>query len=145
MSANFAKYKFRSTSRRFFFFTVRFSDREPKRVIVCRYITSNAHVIAEHEGNGRSCYCEWIDIADHILRYYKYASYMRLSNRDLRIGSFREDIYQIMTIFCAIRDSTSSASSLVFDVPWKANTIPPTHYNPSSITLVHFLQNFTNN
>lgn len=37
---------------RFFFFTIRFGDREPKRVIVCRYITSNAHVIAEHEGNG---------------------------------------------------------------------------------------------
>lgn len=38
-----------------FFFTVHFSDREPKRVIICRYITSNdtvnAHVIAKHEGN----------------------------------------------------------------------------------------------
>lgn len=80
MSANFAEYKF--VWQRFFSFQQPRTETRHRLSIYYEQRARNCKAWRE-----RSCYCEWIDIADHILRFYKYAFYMRLSNRDLRIGS----------------------------------------------------------
>lgn len=65
--------------RLFFFFIVYFGPNESKRVIACRYIRRHGQRVRNCEARGkRSCYCEWIDGALVILRYYKYRYVLRV-------------------------------------------------------------------
>jgi len=122
--SNSAKCTRQVTDYTWFFFIVYFGFNESKRVIACRYIHRHGQRVRNCEVRGkRSCYCEWIDGALIILRYYKYRyvlfyafvySWPRYANKIIC-----EDIFEFMAIFSFIRSSNiGNKFSSLLRFPW---------------------------